>query len=400
MMPEAVVDLARDLVRAASPSGHERPAVDAFATALHGLGYDTVEVDAAGNAIGTLRRGEGPTLVLNGHLDTVPTGDASAWPVDPLGGEVVDGRLWGRGSVDMKGALAAMAVAGRAAADEGFAGTLVVVGVVQEEVGGLGARWFAEGAVRPDLIVLGEPSDRGLRLGHRGRIEAHVTLTGRIAHAAKAELGDNALVRAARYALALEGLALPKDPRLGRSTATLTQLSGFPSDGPNVVPGRAELTIDYRQVPSDALDDVVARLAALDPSAVVTVPDEIAQSEDGAVHRRYPRVNHAYLLDAHHPCVDWARDVLSASRGATGEPATVDVGTWWFATDAPYLAQLGAPVLGLGPGDPELAHTTRESLPVAELRKAVDDYRHLATAFLRGRLPWEGNMRQTPVNRS
>src|SRR6056297_2209602 len=100
-----VLDLARDLIRAASPSGRERPAVDAFATALHDLGYDAVEVDTAGNAIGTLRRGDGPTLVFNGHLDTVPTGDAGAWPVDPLGGEVVDGRLWGRGAVDMKGPL-------------------------------------------------------------------------------------------------------------------------------------------------------------------------------------------------------------------------------------------------------------------------------------------------------
>lgn len=395
-----VLDLARDLIRAASPSGRERPAVDAFATALHDLGYDAVEIDAAGNAIGTLRRGDGPTLVLNGHLDTVPTGDASAWPVDPLGGEVVDGRLWGRGSVDMKGPLAAMAIAGRLAADDGFEGTLVVAGVVQEEVGGLGARWYAEHAPRPDLIVLGEPSDRGLRLGHRGRIEAHVTVTGRIAHAAKSELGDNALVRAARYALALEGLDLPRDPHLGRSTATLTQVVGFPSDGPNVVPGRAELTIDYRQVPSDSLEDVLARLSALDRSAVVEVPDEIARSEDGVVDRRFPRMNPAYLLDAHHPSVGWARDVLHAARGASGDMASTDVGTWWFATDAPYLALLGAPILGLGPGDPELAHTTRESLPVAELTAAVADYHHLATAFLRGRLPWEDTMLKTPVNRS
>jgi acetylornithine deacetylase/succinyl-diaminopimelate desuccinylase-like protein len=111
----------------------------------------------------------------------------------------------------MKGALAAMAVAAHEAADAGFAGTLVVSGVVQEEVGGLGARWFGERNAA-DLVVLGEPSDLGLQLGHRGRIEVHVTLPGRIAHAAKAELGENALLRAARYALALEGLELPSTP--------------------------------------------------------------------------------------------------------------------------------------------------------------------------------------------
>lgn len=386
MDDRAAVDLLRTLVRAPSPSGRERPAVQAFAAALADLGYD-VAIDGVGNAVGTLRRGDGPTLVMNGHLDTVPTGDADAWPADPLGGEVVDGHLWGRGSVDMKGALAAMAVAGRQAADAGFAGTLVVAGVVQEEVGGLGARWFAERNAA-DLVLLGEPSDRTLKLGHRGRIELSVALPGRIAHAAKAELGANALTRAARYVLALEQLALPTDARLGRSTATATQLRTFPEGGANVVPGRALLTVDYRQVPSDPPPGVVARLAALDPEAEVRVPEEVARSEDGAVERRFPRVNGAYLLDPGHPSVAWAQDALAAARGGT----PVEVGTWWFATDAPYLAAMGAPVLGLGPGDPELAHTTREALPVAELVAAVADYRALATAFLRGRVPWEDPM--------
>ena len=391
MDAHAALDLLRTLVRAPSPSGRERPAVDAFAAALRDLGYDEVVVDGVGNAVGTLRRGEGPTLLLNGHLDTVPTGDAAAWPVDPLGAEVVDGRVWGRGSVDMKGAMAAMAVAGRQAADAGFAGTLVVAGMVQEEVGGLGARWYAEGN-RADLVVLGEPSERGLRLGHRGRIEASVELPGRIAHAAKAELGANALTRAARYVLALDGLALPRHPRLGASTATPTPLRTVPEGGPNVVPGRADLTVDYRQVPGDAPEAVVARLAALDPEAVVRVPDEVARSEDGSVERRFPRVNGAYLLDPEHPSIAWASDVLAAARGDGGP---VDVGTWWFATDAPYLAAMGAPILGLGPGDPDVAHTTREALPIDELLAAVHDYRHLATAFLRGRVPWEDAMTST-----
>lgn len=383
---DAVVELTRALVRAPSPSGRERPAVDAFVAALHDLGFSRVEVDEAGNAVATLAAGEGPTLVLNGHLDTVPTGDREAWPVDPLAADVVDGAVWGRGSVDMKGALAAMAVAARAVARDGFQGTLVVAGMVQEEVGGLGARWFGE-RHRPDLVLLGEPSDLGLRLGHRGRIEARVSLPGRIAHAAKAELGDNAVLRAARYALAVERLALPADALLGGSTATVTQVRSFPLDGANVVPGRAELTVDYRNVPTDDAVAVLARLQALDPGARVDLPDEVARSEDGRVERRYPRVNPAYLLAPDHPAVVWARGVLDA---ALGRP--VDVGTWWFATDAPHLARRGAPVLGLGPGDPELAHTTREAMPIASLHAAVHAYRALASAFLRGTPPWEGFM--------
>jgi len=389
ILPTAAVELLRSLVRAPSPSGRERPAVEAFAAGMCDLGFDRVAIDEAGNAVGTIARGDGPRLVFNGHLDTVPTGDPAAWPVDPLAGELVDGRIWGRGSVDMKGALAAMAVAARIAADAGFAGTLVVAGMVQEEVGGLGARWFGERNTG-DLVVLGEPSDLGLRLGHRGRIEARVTLPGRIAHAAKAELGENALLRAARYALALDALELPVDAVLGRSSATLTQLSGFPSDGPNVVPGRADLTIDYRHVSAEAPEEVVARLASLDPAARVEVSEEHAISEDGAVERRFPRINPAYRVEPGHPSVAWAREVLDR---ALGRP--VDVGTWWFATDAPHLSRMGAPVLGFGPGDPELAHTTREAIDAASLVTAVQAYAALATAFLDGALPWEGRMTTT-----
>ncbi len=377
-----VVDLTSALIRAPSPSGHESPATRLFCQAMADLGFDEASLDRAGNAVGVIRRGQGPTLVLNGHLDTVPTGDAEAWPHDPLGGEVVDGMVWGRGSVDMKGALAAMAVAGKVAADQGFEGTLIVSGVVQEEVGGLGARFFSEQHL-PDLVVLGEPSDLKVKIGHRGRIEPHVSLPGRIAHAAKAQLGSNAINRAARYILAMEQLTLPEHPSLGASSATVTQISSFPVGGSNVVPGRAELTIDYRQVAGDEPEQVLARLQAIDPEAKVSVPGGTMRSENGAVEYPFMRVAPAYLLDPAHPSVDWAVRTVAPQLGA---PPEVD--TWWFCTDAPHLASRGAPLIGFGPGNPELAHTTKEAMPVDQLRTAVDAYAALITGFLRGSMPW------------
>jgi succinyl-diaminopimelate desuccinylase len=382
---DAVVALTQALVRAVSPSGRERPAALALTAAMTELGFDEVSIDAAGNAIGVITRGAGPTLVFNGHLDTVPVGDEAAWPVAPLSGEIVDGYLWGRGSVDMKGAVAAMTVAAAAAAADGFEGTLIVSGVVQEEVGGLGARAFAAGR-SADLVVLGEPSSLALHLGHRGRIEAQVTFTGRIAHAAKAELGDNALLQAARYALALEGVALPRDETLRGSTATVTQLDVHPKGGANVVPGRAVLTVDYRNVPADPPEAVLERLAAIDPRASVAMTHEHAVAEGGAVAMTFPRANPAYLVPDAHPSIGWAQRVLSESLGAP-----VPVATWWFATDAPHLAAMGAPVLGFGPGNPEVAHTTREAIALPELHAAVAAYRALARAFLIGRLPWDGD---------
>lgn len=373
----AETDLARRLVQAPSPSGRESPAAQTLLSAFGELGFDEGYLDDAGNALGIIRRGNGPTLMFNGHIDTVPEGDPGEWAQPPLSGAIEGGLLWGRGSCDMKSALACMTLAASDAAAAGFTGTLVVAGVVQEEVGGLGARFLAT-EQRPDVIVLGEPSDLQLKLGHRGRIELQVQLPGRIAHAAKAELGENALYRAARYLERLEKLDLPRGGPLGASTATPTGIRLFPG-GANVVPGRAEITIDYRSIVGDDGAQVVGRLQRLDPEARVSVGEEDAVSENGKVRKRFPRISLPYLLPEGAP-VELARETVRAALAGRGLP--YGEGTWWFATDAPYLADTGAPVIGFGPGDPELAHTTKECVPLDHLATARDVYTRLALSFL------------------
>jgi len=373
------LDLARALIRAPSPSKRETPAAIVLRDAMRSHGFDEAWIDEAGNALGILRRGEGPTLMLNGHIDTVPTGDETLWPHPPLEGVVADGRLWGRGASDMKSSLACMVVAAAEAAQRGFSGTILVAGVVQEEIGGLGARWLAEHH-EPDLIILGEPSKMQFKLGHRGRIEVDVHLPGQIAHAAKAELGENALYRAARYLEKLEALDLPSGGPLGASTATPTRLRSLPEDGANVVPGEAILTIDYRNLPSDPPEEVLARLAALDPDATLHVSDEHAVSENGEIERHFPRINPAYLAPGENTWTSAVRNALRDILPKHGLP--FEEGTWWFATDAPHLASRGAIVLGLGPGEEELAHTTRESVRTDMLEIATATYRDLLLALL------------------
>lgn len=373
-----VVALTRALVRSQSPTGRESPAAATLAGALGDLGYDRVRIDAAGNVVGELQRGEGPTLLLNGHIDTVPAGDPASWRHPPFEAVLEGGRVHGRGACDMKGAVAAMALAGRAAADDGVVGRIVMTGVVQEEIGGLGARYLA-GQERADAIVLGEPSDLTLMLGHRGRCEVKAVFPGAMAHAARAELGRNALSRAARFVRALEQAELPTVPRLGRASATPTSLVTFPRDGTNVVPGSAELAIDYRTVPGETIDSVLERMRALDPDASFSVAQERFASEDGGVEMMIARENRPYLLDEAHPAVAVAERALGAALGRR-----VEVSTWWFATDAPHLAALGAPILGFGPGNPELAHTSGEYVEVAQLEQAVVGYRALIGALMGG----------------
>ncbi|MEX2501660.1 MAG: M20/M25/M40 family metallo-hydrolase [Trueperaceae bacterium] len=373
------VDLARALIRAPSPSGAESPAAEVLLSAFHRFGFDRAWTDEVGNAIGVFERGDGPTVMLNGHLDTVPTGDPALWPHPPLSGEVADGRLWGRGASDMKGSLACMIVAAAEAAQRGFQGTLMVVGVVQEEVGGLGARWLGE-TMRPDVIVLGEPSKLALKLGHRGRVEVDVHLPGRIAHAAKADLGENALYRAAAFLTELQRTELPSGGPLHGSSATPTRLRSFPKDGANVVPGEAVLTIDYRNLPSDPPDEVLARLQALDAEATLVVTEEHAESESGAVQRTFARTNPAYLAPDDDPWTQRGRAVFREVLPAHGVP--FEEGTWWFATDAPYLAAQGTVVLGFGPGEEERAHTTSESVRIDSLEAATGIYRDVAIGLL------------------
>ncbi len=349
--------------------------------AMREYGFDEVFVDPAGNAVGRFVRGDGPHVMLNGHVDTVPLGDESLWPHPPLSGVVEGGMLWGRGASDMKSSIACMVLAARDAADAGFSGTLSVSGVVLEEIGGLGARYLAESSDF-DVVILGEPSSLKLKLGHRGAAGIEVRFPGAIAHAAKAELGENALVHAARYVTALGAMPLPTGGMLKGSSATPTRLETFPQGGTNVVPGGAMLYVDYRNMPGDELDDVIERLKAIrhDERITVEIPEWTLTSVSGEVSYTSRRAGLPYLLDEGHYSVAAARRALAPLLALHGRE--LDVGYWWFCTDAPHLASRGAAVLGFGPGAEELAHTTRECVPVESLAVARDAYRAMCLELL------------------
>lgn len=387
MMPtmsrSSALELARALVTTPSPSGSEGAAAELFLGAMRELGFDRTYVDQVGNAVGVVERGHGPTLLLTGHLDTVDPGDPSEWPHPPLGGVVAGGRLWGRGTVDMKAALACMAVGAAEAAQAGFTGRLVVAGVVQEEVNGLGSIHLAE-TLDYDVAVLGEPSSLRLKLGHKGRVEVKAAFAGAIAHAARPELGVNALEAAASFVTALKGLEMPTSPVLGRASATPTVMRTYPCGTTNVVPGLAELIVDVRTLPGQGPDEVLAALSELAPhgSVELSVPSSRVGVPGGGTEER-PHHSPAYLVAPDHEAVSVARGALLRVMEQAGR--RFEEGVWWFCTDAPHLATRGQPVIGFGPGEEELAHTTRESVAVEELEIAARAYRELALAYLGGR---------------
>jgi putative selenium metabolism hydrolase len=179
---EALASFLQDLVRIPSLSTHEEAVAVRLADEMRRVGFQDVWQDRIGNVVGRIGNGNGPTLLLDGHMDTVDVGRTDRWSRGPYSGIVEQGVLYGRGSCDMKGGLAAMVYAVKSLLDAGaeLNGNLYVVGVVQEEpCEGFGIRVLVEEeGIRPDYVVLGEPSNLQIRVGHRGRIEMRVRCLG------------------------------------------------------------------------------------------------------------------------------------------------------------------------------------------------------------------------------
>ncbi len=223
---QACVDLLQQMIRTPSLPGEEAELAALVADAMRGLGYDSVTFDDVGNVLGLIRgEGSAPALMFNTHLDHVDVGDPAAWPYPPFGGEIHDDRVWGRGAVDIKGPMAAQIFgAARLLGGSRPPGDVWVTGVVQEEIGGIGARHLTETMETP-VVVVGEPSHNTLRRGHRGRTELIVHIKGRSVHASVPEQGINPLYTLGLFLVGLDDLEMPTDGDLGPSTVAPTLLA-------------------------------------------------------------------------------------------------------------------------------------------------------------------------------
>ncbi|KGQ22234.2 M20 family metallopeptidase [Thermus filiformis] len=349
--------LLQALIQAESPPGAEGPAAQVVLEALKGLGLSPY-LDEAGNVEAVF--GEGPEVVLTGHLDVVPAGDPSHWTHPPFSGAYREGWVHGRGAVDMKGPLVAMLMAVERLL-ENPQGRLRFLAVVQEEVGGLGSRYAAE-RLSPKAFILGEPSRRRLMRGHRGRAEVYLDFEGEEAHAALAG-PDNPLYDLGEALEFLKEAAWPAGLKV-----TPTSVYAFPG-AHNQTPGVVRLVLDVRFEPEADLEALLLRLREALPASVY-VPEAVRRS--GEVERAIPMVWPPYRLPEDHP-------LLEAALGALGQE---EAGLWPFTTDAPYLGAK-APVLGFGPGDPALAHTPKEAILWEEVQKAAEDYVRLVEALWR-----------------
>ena len=196
-----IVRFMRELVAIPAESSHEEPVIARIRQEMEKVGFDEIRVDGMGNILG--RIGSGKTIVMmDSHTDTVGIGDPKEWAWDPYQGKVEDGYIYGRGTCDQRAGMVSMVYAGKLIKELGLGGdyTVYMVGSVQEEDCD-GLPWLyilKEDGIRPDCVVITEPSRLGIYRGHRGRMEIEVHLRGKSCHASAPERGDNPIYKMSR----------------------------------------------------------------------------------------------------------------------------------------------------------------------------------------------------------
>ncbi|MHC5036475.1 MAG: YgeY family selenium metabolism-linked hydrolase [Planctomycetota bacterium] len=374
---DEVAGLLRRLISIPSFSGKEGALVEWIAKEMERRGFCDVSIDAFGNVSGRLGTGK-RLIAFDAHIDTVEPGEMSTWSRDPFSGEEENGVIFGRGAADQKGGMAALLLAGTLVKTFGLPDsvTLLVVGSVQEEdCDGLCWQYiFREEGVRPEGVILTEPTGLGVHRGQRGRVEMEIDVKGISCHGSAPHRGVNAATAAARIALEVDALngRLPEDPFLGKGSVAVTRIR---TQAPSLcaVPDGASLHLDRRltagETPRGALEEVRALPAVRTAGATVRIPEYAAPTHTGMVYRTRAEFP-TWVLPEDHGLVQKA---LLAARDISGREGRA--GHWGFSTNGVATAGLfGIPTVGFGPGEERFAHGPEDQVPVAHLVEAAATY--------------------------
>lgn len=370
----------QQIVQRASLPGQEQPVIERTADEMRALHFDRVYTDRAGSLIGIIDGGApGPTLLLDSHCDTVGTPALADWTHDPFSAAIDGGRMYGRGTADMKGALAAMIYAAASVPRDQIAGRIVVSVTVMEEVMEGLSLGLVMDDVQPDFVVIGEATDLRVNHGGRGRAEIQLEAVGKPAHSSNPGVGINAVLRMLPAISAIDTLALPSDPLLGDAIMALTDIISDPYPAYSVIPARCLVTYDRRLLTGESIESVTGAIRALPglESIGVRVVDGEHITYTGHVLRG-PKFFPAWKLDAGHPFVQ----ASLAGVSAAGLPPVL--GAYRFCTNAAVSAGVrGVPTIGFGPMTESMAHIVDEYIDLAALEAAARGYAGIIQHVLR-----------------
>ncbi|PKN98046.1 MAG: YgeY family selenium metabolism-linked hydrolase [Chloroflexi bacterium HGW-Chloroflexi-4] len=345
---------------------------------MKNLGFDEARFDKMGNVVGRIGSGK-KTLVFDSHIDTVGIGDASVWKWDPFEGKIENGMLYARGACDEKGSTPGMIYGMAIARDLGLLDdwTVYYFGNMEEWCDGIAPNTFVEvdPKVRPDFVVIGEPTKMQVYRGHKGRVELKVVAKGKSAHAASNQLGDNAIYKLLPIIAGICDLEpqLGDHPFLGHAKITVSDMT-VKTPSLNAVPDEATIFIDRRMTFGETKEAAIEQIKALIPEkdkASITV-EELFYDEASYTGFVFPVDKYfpAWAIEEEHPLVQAGQAVKQAIGLPESKP-----GKWEFSTNGIYWAgKAGIPSIGFGPGDEIYAHTVGECVPLDEVVKATEFY--------------------------
>ncbi|MBN1302272.1 MAG: YgeY family selenium metabolism-linked hydrolase [Melioribacteraceae bacterium] len=365
------------LIRIKSLSGREENVVLEIKSMMEKAGFDDVLIDGLGNVIG--RIGNGKRIVaIDGHVDTVDVGNIDNWDFDPLSGEIKDGFVQGRGSVDQKGGVAAFITAGRIIKELGLCEDLTVYftgSIMEEDCDGLCWKYILEEeGLKPECVIVTEPTNLRILRGQRGRMEMRVKFHGVSSHGSAPERGVNAIYMASRVALEIEKLntVLKDDPFLGKGTITVTEIK---SETPSLcaVSDFAQIHIDRRlthgedeRVALDQINEIIKSKSEKAEVETLYFEETTFTGKKYGMRKYYP----TWVVDDQHEIIK--KGVAVYKELFNAQPL---IDKWIFSTNGIAINGLhNIPVIGFGPGDETYAHAPNEKVPVDHLVRASAFY--------------------------
>ncbi len=371
---DAMLRFLREIVAIPSMDGRIGEVGERCAAEMRKLGFDEVRFDKMGNILG--RIGEGPRkLLYDSHIDTVGLGDESAWKWDPFEGKVEDGILFGRGACDEKGSTPGMIyglwIARELGLLEGWTG--YYFGNMEEWCDGIAPHALVETeGIKPDYVVIGEPTDMKVYRGHRGRIELRCVTKGKSSHAAMPDRGENAIYKMSRFLQSLESYngRIREDAFLGKGTVVASIIESK-SPSINAVPDECTVYLDRRMTFGETKESALEELRAL-PGAENVEFHEMWYDEPSYT-------GFVFEVDKYFPAWATPEDDPVVQAGARtvetlwDKPA--EIGRWNFSTNGIYWAgKAGIPCIGFAPSDEIWAHSLLDQVPLDDAVRATEFY--------------------------
>ncbi len=375
----------RDMVRIPSESAEEKEVIERIKTEMEKVGFDKVEIDPMGNIHGRIGTGK-HLIAMDAHIDTVGVGEKDNWDFDPYEGFEDETHIGGRGTSDQEGGMASMVYAGRIIKDLGLEGdyTLLVTGTVQEEdCDGLCWQYIIEEmGIRPDFVVITEPTSLNIYRGHRGRMEIKVSTRGVSCHGSAPERGENAIFKMAPILTELEDLneKLHYDAFLGKGTLTVSEIFSSSPSRCAVADG-CSISIDRRLTHGETHEGALEEIREL-PSV-----KNAAAKVEMYTYDRPSYTGLEYPTEAYFPSWVLPEDHI-ATRAAVGayrdlfdkEPL---VDKWTFSTNGvSIMGRYNIPCIGFGPGHENEAHAPNEKTEKKHLVRAAAVYAIIPHKYL------------------